>query len=128
VQYLIANLGLSLNFGNIDFVNTVFPTKMLIDYIRVYQHPSRINIGCDPPGYPTSNYINTYVVLLVFILLYNDRIIDRFIEAYTNPNLTTWVVRLSPPRARMQTDDAQKQTQDDYKQSLPRKTLTDNCS
>ena len=42
------NLGLSLNFGAIDFDNLVFPTKMLVDYIRVYQHPDRLNIGCDP--------------------------------------------------------------------------------
>lgn len=56
------NLGLSLNFGLIDFDNLVFPTKMLVDYIRVYQHPDRINLGCDPPGYPTNNYINACVV------------------------------------------------------------------
>jgi len=83
------NLGLSLNFGPIDFDNLVFPTKMVVDYIRVYQHPDRINIGCDPPGYPTNNYINT------------------FIEAYTNPNLTTWV--------------------NDYKQTIPRNKLSGQC-
>jgi hypothetical protein len=69
-QYIIANLGMSPNFGEIDFNNLEFPTHMLIDWIRVYQHPDRINIGCDPPNFPTSNYI------------------ERYIEAYTNPNLT----------------------------------------
>jgi beta-glucanase (GH16 family) len=63
-QYLLANLGISPNFGPVDFPNLVFPTKMVVDYIRVYQHPDRINIGCDPPGYPTNNYINAYVVFL----------------------------------------------------------------
>ena len=43
---------------------------MLVDWIRVYQHPDRINIGCDPPGFPTSDYISL------------------FEEAYNNPNLT----------------------------------------
>ena len=43
---------------------------MHVDYIRVYQPKGSVNIGCDPEGYPTSNYINQYI------------------EAYTNPNLT----------------------------------------
>lgn len=72
IQYIILNLGLSENFGDIDYANLEFPTHMLIDWVRVYQHPDRINIGCDPPGFPTNNYI------------------ERYIEAYTNPNITTW--------------------------------------
>lgn len=85
--YIIINLGLSENFGDIDFPNIQWPVNMLVDYIRVYQHPDRINIGCDPTGFPTSNYIS------------------RFIEAYSNPNLTTWV--------------------DDYGQVEPRSSLRD---
>ena len=61
---------MSENFGGVDYENLVFPTKMSVDYIRIYQHPNRINIGCDPPSHPTSNYI------------------EHYIEAYTNPNLT----------------------------------------
>jgi beta-glucan synthesis-associated protein KRE6 len=45
---------------------------MSVDYIRVYQPSDAINIGCDPPEFPTKTYI------------------DRYIEAYTNPNFTTW--------------------------------------
>ncbi|PVG03239.1 concanavalin A-like lectin/glucanase [Serendipita vermifera] len=72
-MYIIVNLGLSENFGQIDYDNLVFPAHMLVDWIRVYQHPDRINVGCDPEGFPTSNYINAYP------------------EAYSNPNLTVWV-------------------------------------
>lgn len=67
------NLGMSKNFGDVDLDHLTFPAEMTIDYIRVYQDPDRINIGCDPKEFPTQDYINTYY------------------EAYTNPNLTTWV-------------------------------------
>ncbi|GJE87669.1 glycoside hydrolase family 16 protein [Phanerochaete sordida] len=71
-MYLIANLGMSRNFGEVDLDHLTFPTTMKIDYIRVYQDPDHINYGCDPDDFPTQAYINTYI------------------EAYTNPNLTTW--------------------------------------
>jgi len=45
---------------------------MSVDWIRVYQDPKAINVGCDPSEFPTAEYINTYK------------------EAYTNANLTTW--------------------------------------
>lgn len=44
---------------------------MDIDWVRVYQH-GEPRIGCDPPNFPTKDYIN------------------RHIEAYTNSNLTLW--------------------------------------
>ncbi|KAB5591406.1 Glycoside hydrolase family 16 protein [Ceratobasidium theobromae] len=88
-MYILANLGMSYNFGPIDFEHLVFPAYMLVDYIRVYQPSNQRNIGCDPPGFPTADYINTYI------------------DAYTNPNLTTWV--------------------DDYKQRLPKNKLIDTC-
>ncbi|RDX53906.1 glycoside hydrolase family 16 protein [Polyporus arcularius HHB13444] len=72
-MYIIANLGMSFNFGPVDLDHLPFPVHMRIDYIRVYQPSNAINIGCDPPEYPTAAYI------------------ERFQEAYTNPNLTTWV-------------------------------------
>ena len=58
-MYIIANLGMSLNFGHVDLDHLTFPTQMKIDYIRVYQDPDRINYGCDPDDFPTSDYINT---------------------------------------------------------------------
>ncbi|CAE7227715.1 unnamed protein product [Rhizoctonia solani] len=72
-MYMIVNLGISPNFGAIDFDNLKWPTSMLVDWIRVYQPKGAQNIGCSPPDYPTADYINTYI------------------EAYTNANLTTWV-------------------------------------
>ncbi|KAL6309870.1 glycoside hydrolase family 16 protein [Sparassis latifolia] len=71
-MYVIVNLGMSNNFFPVDLENLPFPATMSIDYIRVYQDPSNINIGCDPKDFPTAAYINEYM------------------EAYTNPNLTTW--------------------------------------
>jgi len=66
-QYIIANLGLSLNFGPIDMDHLTFPATMSIDWIRVYQPKNAINIGCDPRDFPTAAYIQTYVG--VFLLL-----------------------------------------------------------
>ncbi|KAJ7293423.1 glycoside hydrolase family 16 protein [Mycena rebaudengoi] len=77
-MYIIANLGISENFGTVDFENLIFPAIMKVDYIRVYQ-----------PGFPTSAYI------------------DEYIDAYMNPNLTTWV--------------------DDYKQPFPKNKLVEQC-
>ncbi|KAH9485398.1 GTP-binding protein 1 [Psilocybe cubensis] len=56
-MYLIANLGMSRNFGPVDLDHLTFPAHMKIDYIRVYQPKNAINIGCDPKGFPTNKYI-----------------------------------------------------------------------
>ncbi|EIM83185.1 glycoside hydrolase family 16 protein [Stereum hirsutum FP-91666 SS1] len=88
-MYIIANLGMSYNFGDIDFDDLVFPATMHIDYIRVYQRPDSINVDCDPPDFPTAAYISQYE------------------EAYTNPNLTTWV--------------------NDYGQSVPKSSYLGEC-
>ena len=37
-----------------------FPAEMLVDYVRVYQRAGQTNIGCDPPDYPTMDYINRH--------------------------------------------------------------------
>ena len=57
-MYIIANLGMSSNFGFVDLDHLTFPTTMKVDWIRVYQDPDNINIGCDPPDFPTAAYIN----------------------------------------------------------------------
>ncbi|KAJ7621167.1 glycoside hydrolase family 16 protein [Roridomyces roridus] len=88
-MYILANLGMSQNFGGVDIEHLTFPTTLSIDYIRVYQYPDQINIGCDPVDFPTQDYINTYI------------------EAYTNPNLTTWT--------------------DDYKQPMPKNSFLGEC-
>jgi beta-glucanase (GH16 family) len=57
-QYLLINLGLSKNFGDVDFEHLTFPTTMRVDWVRVYQPKDKINIGCDPTDFPTQAYIN----------------------------------------------------------------------
>ena len=52
------NLGMSKNFGTVDFEHLMFPSTLRVDYIRVYQDPDNINIGCDPDDFPTEAYIN----------------------------------------------------------------------
>jgi len=69
---IIMNLGMSPSFQQQDFSRLVFPSQMLVDYVRVYQRHDSINIGCDPPNYPTADYINAHI------------------NAYTDANLTTW--------------------------------------
>jgi len=88
-MYLIANLGMSQNFGFVDLEHLTFPAIMYVDYVRVYQDPDNINIGCDPKDFPTAAYINEYI------------------EAYTNPNLTTW--------------------RNDYGQPFPQNSWVDPC-
>ncbi|KAF8903538.1 beta-glucan synthesis-associated protein [Mucidula mucida] len=79
-MYILMNLGMSFNFGGtIDFEHLTFPAVMLIDYVRVYQDPNHINVGCDPEDFPTQSYINQYP------------------DAYYNANLTTWVDDFGQP-------------------------------
>lgn len=71
-MYMILNLGLSRNFGTINFDQLTFPAIIAVDYIRVYQDKNNMNVGCDPDGFPTSAYI------------------EKHVDAYMNANLTTW--------------------------------------
>lgn len=73
-MYILFNLGISPNFASPQWVKLeeYWPAVMKIDYVRVYQRSDSINVGCDPPNYPTADFIN------------------RHQEAYTNSNLTTW--------------------------------------
>ncbi|THH34124.1 hypothetical protein EUX98_g167 [Antrodiella citrinella] len=88
-MYILMNLGMSTNFGPVDLEHLPFPVTMKVDYVRVYQDPDQINYGCDPKDFPTEAYINQYI------------------EAYTNPNLTTWV--------------------DDFKQTVPKNSFLGQC-
>ncbi|KAI1796200.1 beta-glucan synthesis-associated [Ganoderma leucocontextum] len=88
-MYIIANLGMSYNFGPVDLDHLPFPVHLKVDYIRVYQPSNAINIGCNPEDYPTAAYIEQYA------------------EAYSNPNLTTWV--------------------DDFKQPFPKNSFLGQC-
>ncbi|PAV20766.1 glycoside hydrolase family 16 [Pyrrhoderma noxium] len=87
-MYIIINFGMSTNFATVELDELPFPSTMLVDYVRVYQKKGSKNIGCDPDDFPTADYINTYI------------------EAYTNPNLTTW---------------------EQAGQSFPKNSLIDDC-
>lgn len=54
---MILNLGISDSWSEILFGDLVFPTIMNIDYVRIYQRPGQTSVTCDPPGYPTTQYI-----------------------------------------------------------------------
>jgi len=69
---IVFNVGMSPNWQTIDLTTMTFPAEMLIDYVRVYQRKGYENIGCDPPDYPTMDYINNHLV------------------AYSNPQLQSW--------------------------------------
>ena len=88
---------MSAGFGPVDFDHLIFPSSMHIDYIRVYQPSDAINVGCNPKDFPTTAYINAYELHPSL----KDRVahlaLFRYIEAYTNPNLTTWVGDFNQP-------------------------------
>ncbi|BFZ57323.1 beta-glucan synthesis-associated protein [Savitreella phatthalungensis] len=69
---IILNLGMSNSWVYIDKANLQFPATMYIDHVRIYQDPDAVSLTCDPPGFPTTQYIANHPV------------------AYTNPNLTKW--------------------------------------
>ncbi|KAL7415902.1 glycoside hydrolase family 16 protein [Mrakia frigida] len=80
-MYILFNLAISRNFGPIDLegLADLWPVHMSVDYVRFYQDPSRKDIGCDPDHHPTAAYI------------------ERYRDAYYDPNITTWdQVRSSP--------------------------------
>lgn len=59
-MYVILNLGISKNFGDVDFDELVFPAIMYVDWVRVYQPEGSINLGCDPKNRPTAEYIEHF--------------------------------------------------------------------
>lgn len=68
---IVLNLAISDKFQEVQWGKVTFPGTLRIDYVRIYQKTR--NVGCNPPDYPTSDYIN------------------RHPEAYLNPNYTSWV-------------------------------------
>lgn len=69
---IIMNLGLSNSWTYIDWPALNFPSKMRIDYVRVYQPSGANSVTCDPQDYPTYDYI------------------EKHKNAYENANLTLW--------------------------------------
>lgn len=75
---MILNLGISNNWAYIDWPSIHFPATFRIDYVRIYQ-PLGAVLGCDPPGYPTQNYINQ------FPDIYHNVNLTQFSQKYTWP-------------------------------------------
>ncbi|CAG8449491.1 12000_t:CDS:2 [Ambispora leptoticha] len=44
-------------FSAIDLENLKFPATMHIDYVRIYQDPTKIKTSCSPSDHPTAEYI-----------------------------------------------------------------------
>ncbi|RPA94517.1 beta-glucan synthesis-associated [Choiromyces venosus 120613-1] len=61
-------MSIVLNLG----ISPSWRVTMYIDYVRVYQEEDKESINCDPPGYPTTDYI------------------EKHLNAYTNFNFTAW--------------------------------------
>ncbi|KAF9269559.1 beta-glucan synthesis-associated [Marasmius fiardii PR-910] len=58
---IVMNLGISRNWQTINLNTVQFPLEMAFDYVRIYQRKGQTNIGCDPPDYPTADYINRHL-------------------------------------------------------------------
>ncbi|KAF2114680.1 beta-glucan synthesis-associated protein-domain-containing protein [Lophiotrema nucula] len=71
---IIVNFGMSNSFApvNLTGITSTLPATMRIDYIRIYQDEGSESVSCDPPNYPTTDYIKKHP------------------EPYNNPNLTSW--------------------------------------
>ena len=82
---------MSTNFQTVELDQLPFPSTMLIDYIRVYQKKGQKNIGCDPTDFPTQDYINrcAFRTSSPGACLLTCASCSH-IDAYTNPNFTTW--------------------------------------
>jgi hypothetical protein len=94
---------MSYNFGSIDFEHLVFPAYMLVDYIRVYQPSNQRNVGCDPPDFPTADYINTYV--FHFISSYSALVLIGYMQVHRG----VYEPELDDLGGRLQTTPTQKQ-------------------
>lgn len=72
-MYIVVNLGVASSFSYVSWDSLTFPAIMLVDYIRVWQDEDKINLGCNPEKFPTSEYI------------------ARNPEIYSNQNLTSFL-------------------------------------
>lgn len=59
--YAIMNMGISDGWTQIQYDTLQFPAEMKIDYVRIYQRKGETNVGCDPPDYPTTQYIQDHL-------------------------------------------------------------------
>ncbi|TIC00650.1 concanavalin A-like lectin/glucanase [Wallemia mellicola] len=69
---IIMNFGMADGFSAVELDKLNFPATMRVDYVRIYQPEDHINVGCNPPSRPTTDYINDHL------------------DAYMNANVTQW--------------------------------------
>jgi beta-glucanase (GH16 family) len=71
---LIINFGMSSGFAalNLTGLAPLMPATMRVDYVRIYQEEGQEMVTCDPPGYPTTEYIRKHPI------------------PFNNPNMTRW--------------------------------------
>ncbi|KAL8651257.1 MAG: hypothetical protein Q9226_004780 [Calogaya cf. arnoldii] len=71
---IVMNFGMAAGFSelNLTGLHSLMPARLRFDYVRIYQDRDEKSITCDPPGYPTTNYIKNHM------------------KAYTNANYTHW--------------------------------------
>lgn len=56
-MFIIFNFAMSNSFTAVDIDRLQFPSQYKIDYVRVYQDPAAINLGCSPSECPTAQWI-----------------------------------------------------------------------
>lgn len=73
---MVMNFGMSNGFSQLNLTGLahLMPATMRVDYLRIYQDEDNQSVTCDPPGYPTTDYIAAHPL------------------PYSNPNLTHWLV------------------------------------
>lgn len=77
---IILNLGISNNWAYIDWQMIYFPVTMSIDYVRIYQPNNSVSVTCDPPDYPTYDYIKDHPIV------YNDANVTKWnLAGYSTP-------------------------------------------
>ncbi|KAF2089939.1 glycoside hydrolase family 16 protein [Saccharata proteae CBS 121410] len=71
---IVVNFGMSNSFSTINMtgIASTLPATMRLDYIRIYQDDDNPLMTCDPPNYPTTEYIANHP------------------GPYANTNLTRW--------------------------------------
>ncbi|PPR01618.1 hypothetical protein CVT24_005845, partial [Panaeolus cyanescens] len=67
---IVLNLGISPNWQQILPQTMMFPSEMKVDYVRVYQRKGQTNTGCNPPNYPTADYIKNHLEAYMGALLF----------------------------------------------------------
>lgn len=68
----------------------IFPAELRFDYVRVYQRKGSTNVGCDPAGYPTMEYINNHIDAYTSGCFTVSLALHKNADDCIDPKLTTW--------------------------------------